>query len=301
VVSDLVSSLEPDAYLAAVQRTIDYIAAGDLFQANITQRFSASFRGSTRLLARRAFARSGAMYGAYLELPGGRTLVSMSPELFLQVDGRSRRVVTRPIKGTLPSRLPASQLAASIKDQAELHMIVDLMRNDLGRVCEFGSVRVPHGRVIETHGTVHHGVGEVVGRLRPDVTPGALLAASFPGGSVTGAPKIRAMQIIDELEPVRRGPYCGSIGCFSDAGDATLNIAIRTMMLTGNRHPRHPRHPRNDNEADRFGVLDEGILDYGCGGGIVADSDPLAEYRESLDKAAVLHLALAPDRAPAAR
>jgi anthranilate/para-aminobenzoate synthase component I len=132
-------------------------------------------------------------------------------------------------------------------------------------------------------------VGEVVGRLRPDVTPGSLLEASFPGGSVTGAPKIRAMQIIDELEPVRRGPYCGSIGCFSDTGDATLNIAIRTMMLAGNRVP------------DRCGVLDEGILDYGCGGGIVADSDPLAEHRESLDKAAVLHLALAPERVGLAR
>jgi para-aminobenzoate synthetase component 1 len=133
--------------------------------------------------------------------------------------------------------------------------------------------------MIETHRTIHHGVGEVRGRLRDGVSFGDLLRATFPGGSVTGAPKIRAMQIIDELEPVRRGPYCGSIGCISDCGSACLNIAIRTIALTGRRE---------DGRFDRM----QGLLDYGAGGGIVADSQPVAEYRESLDKAEVLRLAL---------
>jgi para-aminobenzoate synthetase component 1 len=273
------SSLQPDAYLDAVARTLAYIAAGDIFQANITQRLTATFAGSTRLLAARALASSAARYGAYLELPDGRCIISMSPELFLQLDGRRREVVTRPVKGTRPGRAARRELIDSEKDAAELHMIIDLMRNDLGRVCEYGSVRVPAARTIETHRTVHHGVGEVRGVLRSKVSFGDLLRAAFPGGSVTGAPKIRAMQIIDEIEPVRRGPYCGSIGYISDCGSACLNIAIRTMALTGER------------EDGRFDLM-RGLLDYGAGGGIVADSQPIAEYRESLDKAEVLRLAL---------
>lgn len=278
-IGPLSSSLEPDAYLDAVARTLAYIAAGDIFQANITQRLSATFAGSTRLLARRALEQSAARYGAYLELPDGRCIISMSPELFLQLDGRRREVVTRPIKGTRPGRSTRRELLDSEKDAAELHMIIDLMRNDLGRVCEYGSVRVPAARTIETHRTVHHGVGEVRGVLRSEIGLDDLLRATFPGGSVTGAPKIRAMQIIDELEPVRRGPYCGSIGYISDCGSACLNIAIRTMALTGERE---------DGRFDRM----RGRLDYGAGGGIVADSQPIAEYRESLDKAEVLRLAL---------
>ncbi|MEE8153446.1 MAG: chorismate-binding protein, partial [Phycisphaerales bacterium] len=161
-----------------------------------------------------------------------------------------------------------------------LHMIVDLMRNDLGRVCEYGSVRVPQSRAIETHPTVHQGVAEITGSLRADVTLGRLLGATFPGGSVTGAPKIRAMQIIDELESICRGPYCGAIGWISDHGFTRLNMAIRTIALTGRR---------------KTGAWDKmvGTLDYGVGGGIVADSQPIAEYRETLDKAAVLRLVLA--------
>ncbi len=272
------SSLDADAYLAAVARTLAYIRAGDVFQANVTQRLSASMTGSVRDLARRGLERSDAWYGAFLELPGDRALVSMSPELFLEVDGEARTVCTRPIKGTRPARVDRRELVGSAKDAAELHMIVDLMRNDLGRVCRYGSVRVPSGRTVETHGTVHHGVGEVLGTLRDDVTMGDLLRATFPPGSVTGAPKIRAMQIIDELEPVARGPYCGAVGFISDHGDACLNVAIRTMVLTGAR--------------DAAGMF-EGTVDYAVGGGIVADSEPLAEYRESLDKAAVLRLVLA--------
>ena len=210
--SQLTSSVNPDEYLTMVSNTIDYIAAGDIFQANITQRLCGTFDGSTRALGRSALALSQAWYGAYLELPAGRCLVSLSPELFLDADFNSRAVITRPIKGTRPTTVDARDLLESPKDAAELHMIVDLMRNDLGRVCEYGSVRVPQSRAIETHPTVHHGVAEITGSLCADVSLGRLLEATFPGGSVTGAPKIRAMQIIDELEPVSRGPYCGAIG-----------------------------------------------------------------------------------------
>jgi para-aminobenzoate synthetase component 1 len=275
----LVSAVDPDTYLATVEAAIEYIAAGDVFQANITHRLSAPFEGSTRRLGLTALSLSGAWYGAYLELPGGRCLVSLSPELLLDVDAATRRVVTRPIKGTRPSAAATRELLDSAKDTAELNMIVDLMRNDLGRVCEYGSVRVPRARIIETHPTVHHGVAEVTGRLDHGVGLGRLLGAAFPGGSVTGAPKIRAMQIIDELEAVRRGPYCGAIGFVSACGRVGLNVAIRTIALAGRRR------------AGAWGHLD-GTLDYGVGGGIVADSTPMSEYRESMDKAAILRMAL---------
>jgi para-aminobenzoate synthetase component 1 len=159
-------------------------------------------------------------------------------------------------------------------------MIVDLMRNDLGRVCEPGTVSVPRGRRIESHPTVHHGVGEVTGTLRSEVGPAALLRAAFPPGSVTGAPKIRAMQIIEALEPVVRGPYCGAVGFLSPGGRLTLNVAIRTIAMSGQR---------SDEDWGRL----EGVLDYGVGGGIVADSSPEAEYRETRDKAAILQRVLA--------
>lgn len=281
---ELSSATTPDAYMASVARAVALIAQGDIFQANITQRFSASFAGSTRALARAAFAVSRARYGAYLELPEGRCVVSMSPELFLEVDGASRRVVTRPIKGTLRGEADPAVLCASVKDAAELHMITDLMRNDLGRVCEYGSIRVAKPREIESHPTVHHGVSEVAGTLRRDVSVADLLRATFPPGSVTGAPKIRAMQIIDEIEPVQRGPYCGAMGFIGDAGNVSLNVAIRTIAITGSR--------RDFNGRVRWDEM-EGVLDYGAGGGVVADSNPAAEYRESLDKAEVLRLALA--------
>ncbi len=275
----LSSSVDPDAYLSAVARTVEYIAAGDVFQVNIARRLSAPFAGSTRELALCALRTSGAWYGAYLELPGCRAVVSMSPELFLELDGTSRQVLTRPVKGTRPGADPATALLDSPKDAAELAMIVDLMRNDLGRVCAFGSVRVPRGRVIESHPTVHHGVGEVVGRLRPEVTRSDLLGAAFPAGSITGAPKIRAMQIIEELETTRRGPYCGAIGWLSRCGGMCLNVAIRTIALSGERR------------AGSWSRM-EGVLDYGTGAGIVADSDPAAEYRETTVKAEVLRNSL---------
>ncbi len=288
--SDLQHTTDPDRHMASIERTLEYIAAGDIFQANLTHRLTASIAGSTRRLARAGLAVSEPWYGAYVEWPGGnpngvsplpdRAILSLSPELFLHLDAATRHVTTRPIKGTRPASTPPAELERSEKDAAELNMIIDLMRNDLGRVCEYGSVRVPHGRVIESHPTVHHGVGEVVGRLRDAVAVGDLLRATFPAGSITGAPKIRAMQIIEELESVTRGPYCGAIGWIGRDGGLSLNVAIRTLALSGRREP------------GRWDQLD-GTLDYGVGGGIVADSRPTDEYRETLDKAAVLQQTLA--------
>jgi len=178
-------------------------------------------------------------------------------------------VMTRPIKGTRP-RAAGMDLALreSAKDQAELNMIIDLERNDLGRICEIGSVHVSQPRTIEAHPTVYHGAATVEGTLRDDVTLVDLLRATFPGGSVTGAPKIRAMEIIDELEPTRRGPYCGAIGYLAPGGFVEFNIAIRTMIVR------------------------DGLVHIPVGGGIVADSDPAAEYEETLVKAKAMFTAL---------
>lgn len=245
---------------AAVARTIQYIREGDIFQANIAQRFRAAFTGSPRALFAEAMRTALPWYGSLLELPDDRRLISLSPELLASFDPVTGRLTTRPIKGTLPGHRAAADLMQSTKDAAELTMIVDLMRNDIGRVCRAGSIRVDDARTIETHPTVHHGVATVSGLLRTDVSVRDLLTALFPAGSVTGAPKIRAMQIIDELEPVHRGPYCGSIGFFSSTGAFALNVAIRTLALKG---------------ADAC---------YWAGAGIVADSDPSAEYHEMLAK-----------------
>ena len=258
----------------SIQRGIDYIAAGDVFQVNLAQRFSGPFSGSPRAFYAAMCQRSPAWYGAYAELTRfdddepTRTLASISPELFLDCDAQGN-VTTRPIKGTRPSAIDAGELRDSDKDRAELAMIVDLMRNDLGRVCSYGSIRVDEARTIESHPTVHHGVATITGGLHPSRGLIDLLRATLPGGSVTGAPKVRAMQIIDELEPARRGAYCGAIGMIR--GDAArLNIAIRTVMI----------------QQDTPGG--EGRADVWAGGGIVADSDVDAEYQEMLDKAAAM-------------
>ena len=266
------STFERDAYIAAVERAIEYIRAGDVFQVNLSQRFSAPIRELPAPIYERLLAGSPARYGGLLDF-GDYVLICNSPELFLRVatDPRTgdRRVVTRPIKGTRP-RLPgmAAELRDSIKDAAELNMIVDLERNDLGRVCRVGTVKVTEPRTIETHPTVLHGVATIEGTLRDDVCFVDLLRATFPGGSVTGAPKIRAMQIIDELEPVRRGPYCGAIGYLDSDGTIEFNVAIRTMIAR------------------------EGLIHIPVGGGIVADSDPAAEYDETLVKARAMFAAL---------
>lgn len=253
-------------YERRVACVIDYIHAGDVFEVNLSQRFTAAFAGNPRALFAALQSVSPSWYGAYLELTEHRAIASMSPELFLKVEGG--RVTTRPIKGTRPAAVDAEVLRGSAKDTAELNMVVDMMRNDLGRVCSYGSIRVDAPRDIESHPTVHHGVATVTGTLHPSKDLVDLLRATMPGGSITGAPKVRAMQIIEELEPARRGPYCGAIG-FVRGDHAQFNIAIRTALI----------------ERDAAG---RGRLDFSVGGGIVADSTPEDEYQETLDKAAAL-------------
>jgi len=255
-------------YEAAVRRALEYIAAGDIYQLNLSQRFESAWSGSGLSLYQALCAVSPAPFGACLNVGPGLHVASISPELFLQV--RDRNVVTRPIKGTRPrgatpeedQRL-AADLEASLKERAELTMIVDLERNDLGKVCDYGSVRVVSPGELEAHPTVFHRVATVTGRLHERRSVAELLRATFPGGSVTGAPKKRALELIEELEPARRGPYCGALGWIGADGNLELNLAIRTAL---------------------FDVA-QGKAWYQAGGGIVADSDPAREYDETLAKA----------------
>jgi para-aminobenzoate synthetase component 1 len=265
---DIRSSFTHAAYLEAVTRVREYILAGDIFQANLSQRFEAPLRERPWDLYLRLRKRNAAPFAAYLELPEG-VVLSASPERFLRVDVGGR-VETRPIKGTRPRGIGPEHdgalgqaLTESAKDRAENLMIVDLMRNDLSRVCSPGTVRVPELFALERYATVHHLVSTVVGELSPGSDALDLLRAAFPGGSITGAPKVRAMEIIAELEPSQRGVYCGSIGYWSVTGALDTNIAIRTVIAPGDR--------------DR--------LYFSAGGGIIADSNPEQEYRETLDKA----------------
>ena len=283
-VGPLTSAVTPQRFRADVQRVLDYIAAGDVFQVNLAHRLTGAFHGSPRAFHAALSAASPAWYGAYVDMlrydddEPRRTLCSASPELFLDAEaghGREQetRVVTRPIKGTRPAAAGEGELAGSHKDAAELAMIVDLLRNDLGRVGRFGSVRVEAPRDIEHHPTVQHATATISAVLRQDATLGELLRATLPGGSITGAPKVRAMEIIDELEPVRRGPYCGCIGVMH-RGSCRLNIAIRTAAIT---RPATGEAP--------------GTLDAAFGAGIVADSDPQAEYDETMVKARAMRAA----------
>jgi para-aminobenzoate synthetase component 1 len=260
------------AYLAKVAQAKEHIAAGDIYQVNLTTRFSARAPADPVDLYRRLRAADPSSHAALISF-GDSAIISASPELFLQL--RGDRVVTRPIKGTRPrgenpreDETRRRALAESEKDAAELNMIVDLLRNDLGRVCRFGSVRVVEPGAIEAHPTVFHRVATIEGRLAPDRGWADLLRASFPGGSVTGAPKIRAMQIIDELEPTRRTAYCGAIGMIGLDGSMSLSVAIRTMIQVG------------------------GSVHLHAGGAIVADSEPEEEYREILAKARGMFAAL---------
>jgi para-aminobenzoate synthetase component 1 len=264
-------------YLRAIQRAKDYIAAGDIFQVNLSRRFEARLSISAPELYVRLRRINPAPMAAYLG-GGDFAIVSASPERFLRV--RRGRVETRPIKGTRPrGRTPqedaalAQELLRSEKDAAELAMIVDLERNDLGRVCSYGTVRVTRPRALESFPTVHHLVATVVGRLHAGCDRTELLKATFPGGSITGAPKIRAMQIIDELEPTRRSAYTGAIGYLGFDGGMDLNIAIRTFLVQGGR------------------------AWFQAGGGIVADSQPESEYDETAQKARALIEAVAGRRA----
>jgi anthranilate/para-aminobenzoate synthase component I len=256
-------------YEAMVRRAQEYIGSGDIYQVNLAHRFSGRWSGAPgQALGFYARLRecSPAPYAALL-CAEGRFIASSSPELFLQMDGRE--VVTRPIKGTraragdaVADLAAARELGASPKERAELVMITDLERNDLGQVCEYGTVEVRELLKIERFAQVHHMVSTVAGRLRPGVTHLDSLRACFPGGSVTGAPKKRAREIIAELEPAKRGLYTGAIGCLGYDGRGAFNIAIRTAVL----------------EPD-------GTAHFHTGAGIVADSDPRREWEETMWKA----------------
>lgn len=280
------AELSPQAYQEAVGRVLDYIRAGDIYQANMTQRFLGRLApGVTAWDAYRALRpRTAAPFSAFLELGGGRAVASGSPERFLRLSADGR-METRPIKGTRPRGATpaddaalAAELLASEKDRAENLMIVDLLRNDLSRVARVGSVRVPTLCGLESYRTVHHLVSVVEAALVPGLGPVDLLRAAFPGGSITGAPKIRAMEIIHELEPARRGPYCGSVAWIGWDGAMDSSIVIRTLCLA----------------PDGQGGT---CVQAQAGGGIVADSDPAAEYQESLTKAKAMLTALDPDMA----
>jgi para-aminobenzoate synthetase component 1 len=265
--------LAPDhdarGYLEGARRVLDYLVAGDVYQVNLARRLSAPFEGAPVELAAALRARAPAPLAAFIvSADGAAALVGNSPERFLALDGQGA-VETRPIKGTrargvTPAGDEAARvaLAASAKDRAEHVMIVDLERNDLGRVCETGSVVVEGVARVMALPTVHHLVTTVRGRLRAGVGLAELLAATFPGGSITGAPKRRAMQIIDELEPAARGPYTGATGWLGAAGDLDLAVAIRTALVSGGR------------------------ISLSVGGGVVADSTPEDEWAETEVKAA---------------
>jgi para-aminobenzoate synthetase component 1 len=262
------SSLARPAFEHAVRRTIDYIRAGDVFQVNLAQRLTTRWSGDPFALYARLRRSSPAPFMALARI-GGADVVSASPERFLR--RRGTVLETRPIKGTRPrgssareDRVLARELRRSVKDRAENVMIVDLARNDVGRVARYGSVRVRTLCALERHPGIHHLVSVVEGRLRPDTAVPEIVRATFPPGSVTGAPKIRAMEIIEELEPVRRGIYCGSVGWLDAAGDLELSVAIRTFVAAG------------------------GQLSLHVGGAVTADSDPALEWQETMHKAARL-------------
>ena len=263
--SSLTSTFTRADFIARVEHVQRYIRAGDIYQVNLAQRLSAPTHFSGWELFERLLEVSPAPFAAFLDC-GEFQVASSSPELFLRLSGP--HITTRPIKGTRPRSADPTrdaqftyELQTSAKEMAELVMITDLLRNDLGRVCEYGSVQVPELVRLERYPQVQHLVSTVEGRLRADVTHLAAFASCFPGGSITGAPKFRAMEIIDELEPVTRGPYCGCHGYLGFNRESQLSITIRTAVR----------------QADR--------THFHVGAGIVADSVPAAEYEETLAKA----------------
>ena len=260
------SNMTEDGYRERFDRIQAWLQAGDCYQVNLAQRFQASYQGDEWQAFQRLNHSNRAPFSAFLRLPQS-VILSLSPERFLALqDGV---IETRPIKGTLPrladaqaDRLQARKLAESEKDRAENLMIVDLLRNDIGRVAVPGSVRVPELFVVEPFPAVHHLVSTIRARLKPELSAGDLLRACFPGGSITGAPKVRAMEIIEALEPQRRNAWCGSIGYLSCCGTMDSSITIRTLIAEG------------------------GELYCAAGGGIVADSEAGLEYQETLHKLA---------------
>jgi len=267
--SEIESLFSREQFCTAVEAIRSHIVEGTIYQANLTQRFDSPLKMEPFQLYRRLRALNPAPFSAYIDCGDDLRILSSSPERFLQLNGRS--VESRPIKGTRPrgqnqqeDTLLGNQLRSSQKDQSELVMIVDLERNDLGKVCSFGSVTVPELFSLEKYATVYHLVSTIKGELRDENTITELLRATFPSGSITGAPKLRAMELIEELEPVRRGIYTGSIGYIGYDGNADFNVAIRTLI---NRDKQ---------------------IHLQVGGGIVYDSDPDLEYQETLDKAKAL-------------
>ena len=277
--STIRSNIAKDDYLRAIERAKRYIYDGEIYQVNLSQRFERRFTGRPIDLFHWQNRHNPSGYAAYIDT-GDIQIVSASPEMFLTIE--NGRIRTQPIKGTRP-RLGADEAANrrnfddllnSEKEQAELNMIVDLERNDLARICRPGTRHVTQPRTVETFPTVFHAVATVGGQLRGDVDFCEILRAVFPGGSITGAPKIRAMQIIDELEPTARGVYTGSIGFVGLDGTACLNIAIRTVIIAGQK------------------------AYVQSGGGIVADSAPEAEWEETITKARALLAGLEAVRTP---
>ncbi len=292
------SNVSRDEFISAVERAQRYIRAGDIYQVNLSQRLTLALSRRDEVLAtpgkispashsaencpgwemfRKLCAVSPAPFSAFLDC-GDFAVASSSPEQFLRMSGA--HIITRPIKGTRPRDADptrdaqlAYELQTSAKELAELVMITDLLRNDLGKVCEYGSVQTPDLAKLEKFAQVQHLVSTVEGRLRRDITHFAAFASSFPGGSITGAPKFRAMEIIDELEPVSRGPYCGAIGYLGFNRESQLSIAIRTAICTREK------------------------IHFNVGAGIVADSNPAAEYEETLAKARGFLAALKVSRA----
>ena len=281
----LTSQMGRNAYGRMIEDGVEYIRAGDIFQANLTHSLAGSFSGSAHGLFEAMMARSGAAYGAFIEstsLDGTRErVVSASPELLVRFDASTRKIITRPIKGTARAG-EESTLLESMKDEAELNMIVDLMRNDIGRVCETGSVRVRDHRVLEQHAghggdALVHTVSTVEGVVRTNVDTTDVIRAVFPAGSITGAPKIRAMQVIDELEHGSvRGAYTGSVAWFDDDGSFELSVGIRTAVI------------REHGVTGPGDLFTNGSLRFGVGGGIVAQSVAHSEWEESLAKGGLI-------------
>ena len=263
------AAIDANQYHQAIERIQNYIQAGDCYQVNFAQHFQAACAGEPWAAYQALRTACPTPFAGFQSLDNGAAILSLSPERFLRVT--QRQVETRPIKGTRPrgsnkaeDQANAHELLSSSKDRAENLMIVDLLRNDLGRSCRIGSVRVPELFALESYPNVHHLVSTVTGELAPGRDALDLLAGSFPGGSITGAPKIRAMQIIDELEQSRRGLYCGSLLYLDVRGELDSSIAIRSLLI-------------KDGKVNCWG-----------GGGIVADSDWQAEYAESLTKVRLL-------------
>ncbi len=277
----IISNFSKENYLRAVERAKQYINAGDIYQVNLSQRFQTQIEASPYEIYKRLRMINPASFSSYLKFDN-KYVISSSPERFLSLhntqdsNGKQRESIVRniqtmPIKGTRPrgndeniNKRMQEELLSSEKDDAELAMIVDLERNDLGRVCNYDTVKVTEKKKLEAHPTVYHLVATVEGELHSRYDAIDLLKATFPGGSITGAPKVRAMQIIDELEPNKRSAYTGAMGYLSFNGNMDLNIAIRTFL-----------------------VKDDHIF-FQVGGGIVADSNPEDEYQETLDKARAL-------------